>query len=36
MVVLFDHRGHGASDAPTDPRGYMPEHHAADVVALAD
>jgi pimeloyl-ACP methyl ester carboxylesterase len=36
MVVLFDHRGHGASDAPTDPRGYLPEHHAADVVALAD
>ena len=35
-VVLFDHRGHGASDAPTDPRGYLPEHHAADVVALAD
>ena len=23
MVVLFDHRGHGASDAPTDPRGYL-------------
>lgn len=36
MVVLFDHRGHGASDAPTDPHGYLPEHHAADVVALAD
>ena len=36
MVVLFDHRGHGASDTPTDPRGYLPEHHAADVVALAD
>jgi pimeloyl-ACP methyl ester carboxylesterase len=36
MVVLFDHRGHGASDAPTDPRAYLPEHHAADVVALAD
>src|SRR4029077_7987821 len=35
-VVLFDHRGHGASDTPTDPRGYLPEHHAADVVALAD
>jgi pimeloyl-ACP methyl ester carboxylesterase len=36
MVVLFDHRGHGASDAPAGPRGYLPEHHAEDVVALAD
>ena len=36
MVVLFDHRGHGASDTPADARGYLPEHHAADVVALAD
>jgi len=36
MVVLFDHRGHGASEAPDDPRGYLPERHAADVVALAD
>jgi pimeloyl-ACP methyl ester carboxylesterase len=35
-VVLFDHRGHGASSAPDDPRGYSIEHHAADVVALAD
>ena len=36
MVVLFDHRGHGASDAPSDPQGYGPEQHAADIVALAD
>lgn len=35
-VVLFDHRGHGASDTPAEPRAYLPEHHAADVVALAD
>lgn len=35
QVVLFDHRGHGASAAPDDPRGYAVEQHVADVVALS-
>jgi pimeloyl-ACP methyl ester carboxylesterase len=36
QVILFDHRGHGASAVPDDPRGYVVEHHVADVVALAN
>lgn len=35
-VILFDHRGHGASGAPDDPGGYTVDHHVADVVALAN
>jgi pimeloyl-ACP methyl ester carboxylesterase len=35
QVILFDHRGHGASAAPDDPRGYAVEQHVADVVALS-
>lgn len=34
--VLFDHRGHGASEAPTDPIAYTVAHHVGDVLALAD
>jgi 3-oxoadipate enol-lactonase len=34
-VVVFDHRGHGASDAPEDPDGYTFERYAADTVAVA-
>jgi pimeloyl-ACP methyl ester carboxylesterase len=36
QVVLFDHRGRGASAAPADAGGYTVEDHAADVVALAN
>ena len=35
QVILFDHRGHGASSAPADASGYTVEDHTADVVALA-
>jgi pimeloyl-ACP methyl ester carboxylesterase len=34
-VILFDHRGHGASSTPDDAESYTVERHAADVVALA-
>lgn len=34
--VLFDHRGHGASDAPRDAAAYTVTHHVDDVLALAD
>jgi pimeloyl-ACP methyl ester carboxylesterase len=34
-VILFDHRGHGASSAPAAAGGHTVEHYAADVVALA-
>jgi pimeloyl-ACP methyl ester carboxylesterase len=34
-VVVFDHRGHGASDGPEDPDGYTFERYAADTIAVA-
>jgi pimeloyl-ACP methyl ester carboxylesterase len=35
-VILFDHRGHGASSAPANAGGHTVEHYATDVVALAN
>jgi 3-oxoadipate enol-lactonase len=35
-VVVFDHRGHGASDKPDDRTAYSLERLAADVVQVAD
>jgi pimeloyl-ACP methyl ester carboxylesterase len=35
-VVVFDHRGHGESDAPDDPARYSLDRLAADAVAVAD
>jgi pimeloyl-ACP methyl ester carboxylesterase len=35
-VVVFDHRGHGASDAPEDPAAYSLNRLAADTLAVAD
>jgi 3-oxoadipate enol-lactonase len=35
-VVTFDHRGHGESDAPTDPGAYTLDRLAADTLAVAD
>jgi len=35
-VVVFDHRGHGASDAPADPAAYSLDRLAADTRAVAD
>src|SRR3954452_17534247 len=35
-VVTFDHRGHGASDGPSDPAAYSLERLRADTVAVAD
>ena len=35
-VVVFDHRGHGQSDAPTTPRAYSLDRLAADTLAVAD
>lgn len=35
-VILFDHRGHGASEAPADPAAYGIEQYVGDVVGLAD
>jgi pimeloyl-ACP methyl ester carboxylesterase len=35
-VVVFDHRGHGASDAPDDPAAYSLDRLAADTVAVAN
>lgn len=35
-VIIFDHRGHGASDAPEDPAAYSLDRLAADTVAVAD
>jgi pimeloyl-ACP methyl ester carboxylesterase len=35
-VVVFDHRGHGASDKPSDPGMYSLERLTADVLAVAD
>jgi 3-oxoadipate enol-lactonase len=35
-VVTFDHRGHGASDNPTDPAAYSFERLVVDSLAVAD
>ena len=35
-VVVFDHRGHGESDAPDDPSAYSLDRLAADTLAVAD
>jgi pimeloyl-ACP methyl ester carboxylesterase len=35
-VVVFDHRGHGASDKPDDPAMYSLERLAADTLQVAD
>jgi len=35
-VVVFDHRGHGASDKPTDPAAYSFARLVTDTLAVAD
>jgi pimeloyl-ACP methyl ester carboxylesterase len=35
-VVVFDHRGHGESDAPTSPADYTLDRLALDTLAVAD
>ncbi|MEX2100743.1 MAG: alpha/beta fold hydrolase [Acidimicrobiia bacterium] len=35
-VVVFDHRGHGESDAPDEPGAYSLDRLAADALAVAD
>ena len=35
-VVVFDHRGHGESGAPTDEASYSLERLAADILCVAD
>lgn len=35
-VVIFDHRGHGESDNPTDPAAYSLDRMRADTLAVAD
>ncbi|HUI48190.1 MAG TPA: alpha/beta hydrolase [Acidimicrobiia bacterium] len=35
-VVIFDHRGHGASDKPTDPAAYSIDRLATDILDVAD
>ena len=35
-VVIFDHRGHGASDKPTDPAAYSIDRLATDILEVAD
>ena len=35
-VVIFDHRGHGASDQPDDPAAYSLERLVADTLQVAD
>jgi len=35
-VVIFDHRGHGESDAPDDPVAYSLDRLAADTLVVAD
>jgi pimeloyl-ACP methyl ester carboxylesterase len=35
-VVIFDHRGHGASDKPDDPGAYSLERLGTDVLQVAD
>lgn len=34
--VLFDHRGHGRSDQPADPKAHVPDEYIADVIAVLD
>jgi pimeloyl-ACP methyl ester carboxylesterase len=36
QVVLLDHRGHGRSEAPSDPRRHTVADYVGDVIALAD
>ena len=36
QVVVFDHRGHGESDAPEAPAAYSLDRLAADTLAVAD
>ena len=36
QCVLFDHRGHGRSDKPTQLEDYAMERYVADVVCLLD
>jgi pimeloyl-ACP methyl ester carboxylesterase len=36
QVIVYDMRGHGASDAPDDPAQYSAEHLARDFIALLD
>src|SRR5512140_2909056 len=35
-VVVFDHRGHGASDKPTDRDAYSIDRLARDILDVAD
>jgi pimeloyl-ACP methyl ester carboxylesterase len=35
-VVIFDHRGHGASDKPTDDAAYSIDRLASDILEVAD
>ncbi|MDP9336389.1 MAG: alpha/beta hydrolase, partial [Actinomycetota bacterium] len=35
-VVIFDHRGHGASDKPRDPAAYSIDRLATDILEVAD
>jgi pimeloyl-ACP methyl ester carboxylesterase len=35
-VITYDQRGHGLSDAPSDPALYSPAHLAGDLVGLLD
>src|SRR5947208_1525011 len=35
-VVIFDHRGHGASDKPRDVAAYSLDRLASDTLAVAD
>lgn len=35
-VIAYDQRGHGLSDAPSDPRSYSPAHLAGDLVGVLD
>jgi pimeloyl-ACP methyl ester carboxylesterase len=36
MVVVFDHRGHGASDKPVDPAAYSLDRLVSDTLQVAD
>jgi pimeloyl-ACP methyl ester carboxylesterase len=35
-VIAYDQRGHGLSDAPSDPKCYSPAHLASDLVGVLD
>ena len=35
-MIIFDHRGHGESDGPTDPSDYSLDRLALDTLAVAD